>query len=110
MAARANRVTATPYPFEPSGGASLACSTSTGSVALTGSGEQALVSNPGTAAVYVEFGASGVVATVASMAVLPNTQVLVTIPETSTNVKATHMAAITASGTPTIQVHTGWGV
>lgn len=77
------RLGATPFPFKPSGGASLACTGSTGSVALAGTGEQVLVTNAGSAAVYIEMGASAVTATTAGLPVLPGTQVLLTIPESS---------------------------
>ncbi len=105
MANRGNRVQDTPYAFEPAGGASLACTASTDRVALAGNGEQALIANPGSVAVYVEFGSSTVVATTASLCVLPGTQILLTIPENST-----HIAGITSSGASTIQISTGWGL
>jgi hypothetical protein len=110
MSTRSDRQGSTPYPFEPSGGATLAVTTTSGSVALAGSGDQAVVTNPGTVAVYAEFGTSTVVATVASLCVLAGASVLVTIPETSAGVKATYLAAITATGTATIQASTGWGL
>lgn len=102
----------TPFAFTPLGGATLAVTSTTGSVALAGDGNQALVTNHGTKVAFVEFGATGVTATTASMAVLPGTQVLVTIPYSSGQTKSTHMAALTASSseTTTLQVSTGNGI
>lgn len=102
----------TPFAFQPLGGASLACTSTTGSVALSGDGNQAVVTNYGTKVAFVEFGASGVEATTSSLAVLPGTQVVLTIPYSAGTVKSTHMAGITASAsdTTTLQVSTGNGV
>lgn len=104
------RLGATPFPFKPSGGASLACTGSTGSVALAGTGEQVLVTNAGSAAVYIEMGASAVTATTAGLPVLPGTQVLLTIPESSAGTRATHLAGITDGNSVTIKAYTGWGL
>lgn len=105
------RLDNTPVPFEVAGGASLAVTSTTGSVALAGGGEDAIVTNPGQFPVYIAFGTSGVAATVASQCILPGTQVAFRIPEPS-QVRATHLAAITSSAaqTATIQVSTGKGV
>ena len=105
-----NRVGATPYPFEPSGGITIAVTSTTGSAALAGTGEQALVTNLGTVPLFVEFGTSAVTATTASLCVLPQSQVLVTLPETSAGVRATHAAVISTSLATTSQISTGWGV
>ena len=104
------RLGATPYPFKPSGGVSLACTSTTGSTALSGTGDQVLVTNTGLVPVHVAFGAAAITATTASQAILPMSQVLLTLPEVSSGVPATYVAGITASGSATIQVSTGLGL
>jgi hypothetical protein len=98
-----------PFPFEPRGGVSLSCSTSSASAAL-GDGNQALITNQGSVYAFVVFGASNVNATTNRLAIPPESQVLVTIPETAENTRATHVAGITSSSTATLQIETGFGV
>jgi hypothetical protein len=105
MPERTHRIDCTPYPFEPSGGASRACTTATANVILGGTGEQVAVTNYGSVPAFIAFGADNtVVATISDFCVLPNSQVYLTLPDGSA-----YVAGITASGTTTIQVETGWG-
>jgi hypothetical protein len=102
------------YPFEPYGsglGASLACTTSSGRVALSGTTVQvncALICNTGSVWVFVLFGDVTVAATTSCMAVPPGACSLVSLT-TQGQAIPTHIAGITASGSATIQVTLGYG-
>jgi hypothetical protein len=93
-------------PYNGGQGASLAVTTASSRVALIGSSANvayANICNVTSVWAFVQFGDATVVATTASMAVPPNSCVLVSL--TSINsVFPTNMAAITASGTTTLQV------
>lgn len=87
----------------------LSVTTATGSVARTLSGhvggDEVRVANTGTAVAFVEFGASGITASVTtSFPVLPGTAEVFSVNPLQTNV-----AAITASGTTTLYITTGRG-
>ena len=101
-----------PFPFEPTGGVALTASTTSGSTAVTlsGTGNQAIITNQGSVYAFVAFGASTITATSSRLAVPPESQVLITIPEVSDGVRATHVAAITSSSTALLQIETGFGV
>ena len=103
------------YPFEPYGaglGASLACTTSSGRVALVGSSlgtvTCAMICNTGSVWVFVLLGNSTVTATTSCMAIPPGACALVSLTTQGTPLP-THIAGITASGTATIQVTLGYG-
>jgi hypothetical protein len=104
----------TPYAFEPTGGIRVNCTTtSTSGAYMEGEGEQALVTNWGSVTAFVQFGETGVTATTASQAILPNSQALFTIPEVmgaSDNRRYTHIAGITDTGATSLQISRGRGV
>lgn len=98
-------------PFEPkaTGGKTISATTSSAATAVseptTTPDFQLEITNKGSADVFLEFGASGVTAAVATgYVVLSGQTKVVTLP-----LAATHVAAITASGTATVYVHTGRG-
>lgn len=96
-------------PFRPqaTGGASLAVSNSTGSVAIPGSAPTHVRLHTKTtdADCFIEFGTSGVVAATATGMVFGyGSTEYIPVP-----LNATHIAAITASGTATLYVHAGEG-
>lgn len=87
------------------GTATLSATATTGSAALVGNGPNLLVTNAGTATVFVELGVSGVTATVAAgLPILSGMCMALGRPP-----RATHIAGITASGTATVYVTTGDG-
>ena len=98
-------------PLSPT--VNLAVTTTSGRVAKTalptnsgGAPHEMRLVNNGSVTVFVEFGNSTVVATVAgSMPVLPGT-----VESFQVNAFQTHVAAITASGTATLYATTGLGV
>lgn len=106
---------ATPYAFEPFQGglgASLACTTSTASVALNIDPDYdpmcLVIFNVGDVFAHVRLGDSSVVATIACMAVPPGGAL--TINFTSVNVAIpTYIAGITETGTTRLQITTGLG-
>lgn len=108
MTDQPNRSLRSIYPFQPAGGANLSVSSSSGRVAMVGGGPEAVVTNYGSVAAFVEFGTVAVVATTASTCVLPGTSVVFSIPGSLDS--NTYIAGITASGTTSIQVSTGQGV
>lgn len=101
------------YPFNAYNGgqgASLTASTSTSNVALVGASESApyaAVVNQGTDWAFIQFGSSTVTATTSSMAIPPSSRVFLTISILG-QVFPTHMAAITSTGTATLQVTMGY--
>jgi hypothetical protein len=105
---------ATPYPFEPTGGASLTASTTTSRVALPSApGDQVIISNTGTVWVHVCFGDVTVEATTDRLAIPPSSQVIVTTPfqaGSNETTRVTYMAAITSSGSSLVQIERGHGV
>jgi hypothetical protein len=103
---------ATAYAFEPTGGVSLACTTASARMALSGHGPQVVVTNYGSVVAFVAFGVGDVEATTSSKAVLPGTEIALTIPHTNTNQTnpATHVAGITATSTTTLQISQGYGI
>jgi hypothetical protein len=104
---------ATPYPFEPTGGVTIAATATTGTTALSGHGDQVVVTNTGTVWVHVAFGDSTITATAARCTIPPETQVVLTLPfvaGSNETQRASHVAVITASGTATVQVERGLGV
>jgi len=102
------------YPFEPYGsglGASLACTTSSGRVALVGTTAEvncALICNTGTVWAFVLLGNSSVVATTSCMAIPPGACALISLT-TQGQAIPTHLSGITASGTATLQITLGYG-
>jgi hypothetical protein len=93
-------------PFAiPAAAVTLAVTTTTGSVALAGTGSALRVCNVGGAECFLAAGSSTVTATTASMSVPAGAIETFTIPIT-----ATHVAAITASGTTTLRLARGEGV
>jgi hypothetical protein len=102
------------YPFEPYGsglGASLACTTSSSSVALVGTTAQvncALICNTGAVWAFVLLGNSGVVATTSCMGIPPGACALISLTTQGQGVP-TYMAGITATGAATVQITLGYG-
>ena len=100
---------ASPNPFGPGVTQTLACTQTTGNVAVGGTGSQLLVQNAGTEYAFVNVGASDVTASVtfpsASFPVRPASSILVTVPDTFT-----YVAGICLSGkTTTIFITRGNG-
>lgn len=103
---------ATPSPFSAnSATVNIAATTSTGNVALGGSGYghggiSVRIYNAGPATVFIEFGTSAVTAATATSIPVPagaiETQVV--------GPAITHVAAITASGTATVYFTPGQGL
>lgn len=92
-------------PFSiPAAAVSLAVTSTTGNVALAGSGNQLLVKNVGATECFLTVGSSTVEATTANMSVPPGEIAVYTIP-----ISATHVAAITASSTTTLRLARGEG-
>jgi hypothetical protein len=92
-------------PFTPGATVSVAATTSTGNVALTGNGEQLEVQNTGAVTVFVNLGTSAVTAAVTDYPVLAGQSKLITRNPDG----HTYLAAITASGTATVYVTIGRG-
>lgn len=102
----------TPYAFEPLGGVSLSVNTSSSSAALPTEGEQILITNTGTVTAHVALGVGSATATTSRLAILPQTSVIITRPQSNiedSTTLANYIAAITASGSTTLQVETGAG-
>jgi hypothetical protein len=83
--------------FAPTAGVTLSVSTTSANAALpiTGTPAAALVTNLGQTIVFVALGAAGVVATTASLPVLPGTQIALTITP-NTNIAAIALAGLSA--------------
>jgi hypothetical protein len=103
--------------FTPNGGGQGArlAATSVSSRALIpglaggqqGAKSRLVVSNSGFVSAYVTIGGSDVVATTASLEILPGTKELLSPPFVGT--KAMYLAAVTASGSTTVNVCAGEG-
>src|SRR5690242_7229185 len=95
----------------PTGTVQISASTSSSNVKLAGSVEQVYVQNSGSADAFVEFGDSSVTATVPSGATAGSMRVKAGQTTVLTpKVNATHAAAITSSGTTTIELSSGAGL
>jgi hypothetical protein len=71
-----------------------------------GASHEVRIANTGTAVAFIAFGNSAVAATVAAgIPILPNT-----VESFEIAASATHVAAITSSGTATIHVTSGFGL
>lgn len=90
--------------FSPAGTASLAVTTSTGTVAFAAGGHNKLIYNSGTVTAFIKVGSSTVTAAVTDTPVPPGVYAVFNFGD------ATHVAAITASGTPTLYFTTGDGL
>ena len=99
------------FAFSPAtwSGVPLTASTTTSRVSVDGSSSQTVqgvrVVNEGSAVAYIVAGDSTVVATTSGLRVMPNSVEVFLIPPL-----ATHMAAITASGTAQLSFTIGMGV
>ncbi len=92
-------------PFRPTGTVSLAASSESTNVALSGGGDTVVVTNPSTVLAYVKFGSDAtVVASASDMPVLAGSRVILSI-----NSLIANAAAITASGSGTILFSRGDG-
>lgn len=101
-------------PFDGGMGKRLSVSTSTGSVAIPGTQGnidkakmRVLVTNGGSVSAFVRMGQQSVTATLDCLEILPNTQVLLTPPDT--NPSGVYVAAVTESSTTKIQITAGQG-
>ena len=92
-------------PFRPTGTVSLAASSVSSNVALSGGGDTVVVTNASTVLAYIRFGSdSTVVATNSDMPVLANSRVILSV-----NSLIANAAAITSSGSGTILFSRGDG-
>lgn len=91
-------------PFTPAANASLSVTTSTGRVAVAGTGATLRLANVTSVECFVKVGDVTVEAATTDFSVPGNTQVLISIPNT-----ATHVAAITAATTTTLRISRGDG-
>jgi hypothetical protein len=104
----ASRLETTGYAFEPTGSTSITATTSSGRVYLQGIGDQILISNlSGSVDAHIELGIGTVTATTSDLVIMARTQVLLSRAEFD---NASHLAAITSSGTATLQIETGFGI
>lgn len=117
MSSRANNrmnVGDTPYPFEPAQtGYNLTVTTSSSGVNIGTVGNQLLITNYGTAPAFLAFGISAATATTSGVCVLAGSQVVYTRPTLGSpenGAPIEFVAAITATGTTTLQIHPGWGI
>ncbi len=104
-------------PFEPLSGVNLAASSTSAVVALpaTQFGGTMVVTNYGSAPAFVEFGSTSasLVATTASMCILPNAAYTLSRPGVASPedpARAAWVAFITATGTTSLQIETGFGL
>lgn len=93
-------------PFSPGPTVTLAVTTTTGRVALTGTGPSLEVQNAGAVTMFVKLGSSSVTAAVTDYPILPGQSKVIGV-DVSTQ---THIAAITASSTATLYATTGQGI
>lgn len=91
-------------PFSPGANASIAVTTTTGNVAITGVGSVLRLANVTSVECFVAFGTSAITATTGSFSVPGNTAIFVSVSDA-----VTHVAAITASGTATLRISRGDG-
>jgi hypothetical protein len=102
-------------PFVPYASANLAVTSASASQALT-AGSCVRLTNNGSVPVLVKFGAAGVVATVTDLCLMPGASEVFGVnpnpvgPITNNTMGPTTIAAITASGTSTLNIVTGEGV
>lgn len=94
-------------PFSPGSTSTLAVTTVTGRVALTGGGSVVEIQNTGTAVMFVKIGSSTVVAAVTDYPVQPGHSKMVSRGPSSLD---THIAAITGTGTATLYATVGDGI
>jgi hypothetical protein len=90
--------------FSPGFNATLAVSTATSRVAVTGTGSTLRLANVTTVECFVAIGDSAVNAAISDFSVPGNTAILLAIPNT-----ATYVAAITAATTTTLRISRGEG-
>ena len=90
--------------FTPAANATIAVTTSTGNVAIAGTGATLRLANVTSVECFVAVGNSAVAATTGSFSVPGNTQVFISIPN-----EATYVAAITAATTTTLRISRGDG-
>lgn len=100
---------ASPIMVLPAGTVTISCANTTSATALVvpsdNNTRQIEISNAGSVAVFVQPGISTVTATVAaSYPILAGQTKVITVPYTTT-----HLACISASGTQTVYVSTGFG-
>lgn len=93
-------------PFTPAGTATLAVTSTTGSVILSGAGSSVEVQNTGLVMMFIKLGSSTVTAATTDYPV-PAGQSKVIGRNPNTDL---YIAAITASGTTTLYATTGEGV
>jgi len=107
--ARQNWISAYPFELITGGlGVSLSCSTSSTRAALVGIGNALVVTNSGTVTAWMALGTSTITATTSYMPILAGTVSIFTIPADELD-SVTHVAAITSSGTTTLNVNRGYG-
>jgi len=98
-------------PFFPGTTVSLAVTTSTGNVSLTGADgkgkRQLRLYNAGSVAVFIRIGVTGVVAAVTDMPIPPGAVEVITLRDASGQM---FLAGITASSTATLYATVGEGV
>lgn len=90
--------------FSPAANASLSVTTTTGRVAISGTGGTLRLANVTSVECFVAVGDNTVVATTGDFSVPGNTPVFLAIPNT-----ATHVAAITGATTTTLRISRGEG-
>ena len=90
--------------FTPAANASISVTTTTGNVAISGTGGTLRLANVTSVECFVKVGESTVVATTSDFSVPGNTVAFISVPNT-----ATHVAAITASSTATLRISRGDG-
>ena len=92
--------------FNPAFGAGVTISATTTSSAtlVGGNARQIVVTNLGSAVIYIDTGMAGIVATAADYPVLPGTQVSL-----SKNLDHTHVGVLASSGTQSVHVIPGLG-
>lgn len=98
--------------FKPYQSTSLSVSTSTANVLIPQNNDNpkhVRVANTGSVGAYVKFGVSGVTATSGDMFILPGTVELFYVDAIAgaDNVDENYIAAITASGTTTLNITSG---
>ena len=93
------------YSFSPAATVSLAATTTTGRVQLTGIGTTVEVQNPGTTTAFLKFGDSTVTAATTDYPLLAGQAKLIVRNPTD----QTYVAGIMASGTATLYFTTGDG-
>ena len=92
-------------PFRPTGTVSLSAGTASASRSLVGGGDSVVVTNLAASVAYVSFGAdASVVATIADMPIIPNTQVMLAV-----NDLIGYVAAVLSSGSGVVLFTRGDG-